>query len=107
MLKKFFDFSRGTGKYNIRSIQTFIDLEKSKSIKESMLSDNYDFTDKKNMIAYYFINDKYIISEGNHRMHAALSIWKETDNYIFVEKLIKNGLKYSIDKEPLNFRFKL
>lgn len=33
ILKKFLDFSRSTGKYNIRSIQTEIDIEKSNSIK--------------------------------------------------------------------------
>ncbi|MFW6225613.1 MAG: hypothetical protein ACOC3V_01475 [bacterium] len=72
-----------------------------------MLNGDYDFTDKNNIVAYYYINDKYVTSEGNHRMHASLLIWKDTSDYTFVEKLIKNGLKYQINKEPVNFRFKL
>jgi hypothetical protein len=104
---KFFDFKNNTGIYKIRSIQTSIDTNKSNLINLSMLNGNYDFKDKNNIIAYYFINNKYIVTEGNHQMFAALTIWKETGEYSFVENLLKYGIKYNINLEPTNFAFKL
>ena len=45
-------------------------------------------------------NDIYI-TEGHHRMMAALKYWLYTNDYSPVEKLVENGIFN--DKKPLNY----
>ena len=94
-----------TGKYNIRMTQNFIDRQKVNSIKKSMMSNEYNFDIDSNKIAYEMTNGIYYITEGHHRMQAALEIWKENGNYECVRNLIKNGLKWIIKKKPNSYRF--
>ena len=94
-----------TGKYKIRMTQNFIDKEKVLSIINDMIQDKYDFNDYSNKIGIEFNNHVYYVTEGHHRMQAALEIWKEFKNYQFVEQLIKNALIYPIKYSPQNYRF--
>jgi len=95
-----------TGKYNIRMTQNFIDRQKVNSIKKSMMSNEYNFDIDSNKIAYEMTNGIYYITEGHHRMQAALEIWKENKDYSNVDKLIGNAYRYTIKSEPISFRFK-
>lgn len=95
-----------TGKYNIKMTQNFLDRDKVNSIKKDMLLNKYDFNLDGNKIGIEAYNDTYYISEGHHRMQAALEIWKEKGDYINVENLIKNGYIYHIKHEPISFRFR-
>jgi hypothetical protein len=103
----FLNYFNNTGKYNIRMTQFGVDRNKSQKIKESMKSGNYDFEIDSNRIGFEIFNNVFYITEGHHRMQAALEIWKETKDYSFVERLIENGLKWSINKLPKSYRFKI
>lgn len=101
MITKYLNFKSNTGKFNIKSTQDFIDRNKVNSIKESMLRGEYKFDVPNNIIACYTKDNIYYITEGHHRMSAALSIWKETGNW-----LISNSIKYEINKIPHSYNFK-
>lgn len=98
---------KGTGSLNIRMTQNYIDKSKVNSIKKSMFDNKYDFDDPSNKIAYEIYDDVYYITEGHHRMQAALEVWVETNDYSCVENLIYNAIGYKINKKPISFRFKL
>ncbi len=105
---KFLDFFNNTGKLSIRMTQSNVEKEKVNRIKSDMISQKYDFTKDSNKIGYEFIDNTYYITEGHHRMQAALEIWKETGNYEYVESLINNGSRYDVTKKPYNsFKFKI
>jgi len=103
---KYLNFFRSTGKYDLRMTQNFIDTNKVKSIKKSLYENTYDYNKDSNIIAYEFLNNIYYITEGHHRIQASLELWKETKDYSYTENLIKKGLKYSVNKAPINFNFK-
>lgn len=105
---KFLNFFNSTGIYTIRMTQNFLDKSKVEAIKKQMTSNKFNFMDDKNKIAYDFINNVYYITEGYHRMQAALEIWKESENYEYIKKLISNGIKYEVNKPPYkSWRFKI
>ena len=95
-----------TGKYNIRMTQTFLDRKKVDSIKKDMLLHKYNFELDSNKIGCEVNNGVYYVTEGHHRMQAALEIWKENKDYSNVEGLLGNGYLYHIKHEPISFRFK-
>jgi filamentous hemagglutinin len=103
----FLNYFNNTGKYNIRMTQFGVDRNKSQKIKESMKSGNYDFEKDSNRIGFETFNNVFYITEGHHRMQAALELWKETKYYSFVDKLIQNGLRCDINKLPKSYRFKI
>lgn len=103
----FLNYFNNTGKYNIRMTQFGVDRNKSQKIKESMRSGNYDFEKDSNRIGFEAFNNVFYITEGHHRMQAALELWKETKDYSFVDKLIQNGLRWDINKLPKSYRFKI
>lgn len=106
MITKYLKFKLDTGKFNIKSTQSLIDDLKVKSIKETMINGLYDFEDPNNIIACYVKDNIYYITEGHHRMQAALNIWRETGNYSFVDELIINSIKYETNKIPPSYNFK-
>jgi len=85
--------------------QSSLNKDKVKEIKNKMISGDFDFTKDENKIGYEFLENVYYITEGHHRMQAALEIWKENGNYECVRNLIKNGLKWIIKKKPNSYRF--
>lgn len=107
LIKKFEFFNKyNTGLYDIRMTQYFIDESKVDSIKKSMINGDYNFDENNNIIGVEIFNNVYYITEGHHRMNAALKIWSEYNDYSFVEKLISNSKKYIIKKKPLSYKFK-
>lgn len=96
-----------TGKYELKMTQSGIDRIKVDQLKNSMKSNSFDFTINSNRIGFEVFNNTFYITEGHHRMHAALEIWKETNDYSFVEGLILNGLRYTISKCPISYRFNI
>ena len=72
-------------------------------IKRSMLENKYDFSLLNNRIGGYFDRQgTYHISEGHHRMTAALEIYRETGENKFVYELIKNVRWTNISMPPTN-----
>lgn len=104
---KFLKLFTDTGNYKLKMTQSSVDKSKVEQMKKSMKSNSFDFTIDNNKIGYEVFNDTYYVTEGHHRMQAALEIWKETSDYSFVENLIKNGLRYDISKKPQSFRFSI
>lgn len=104
---EFLRFFNNTGYFSIRMTQSFIDNVKVLDIKSKMTSKIFDFKKDDNKIGYEFLENVYYITEGHHRMQAALELWKETGNYEYVRNLIKNGLKWDIKKKPNSYRFKI
>lgn len=102
---KFLNFFNNTGDFLIRMTQSSLNKDKVKEIKNKMISGDFDFTKDENKIGYEFLENVYYITEGHHRMQAALEIWKENGNYECVRNLIKNGLKWIIKKKPNSYRF--
>ena len=103
----FLNYFNNTGKYNIRMTQFGVDRNKSQKIKESMKSGNYVFEKDSNRVGFEIFNNVFYITEGHHRIQAALELWKETKDYSFVDKLIQNGLRWDINKLPKSYRLKI
>lgn len=94
-LKEFLKYD--TGKYKIWSTQNYIDNSKLNDIENLISKNKFDFNNK---IAGYLFNGEYYISEGHHRIVAALNYWKNTGDYTAVETMIENGIWYDCKKEP-------
>jgi DNA-directed RNA polymerase beta' subunit len=75
------------------------------SIKHDMINEIYDFKKIDNIIAGY-VDSKgnYYVTEGHHRMVAAMEIYKETGNASYVKKLLSNGKWTEIKKPPIDAR---
>lgn len=105
-IKEFFDFNN-TGYINLRMTQSFIDKNKVNEIKKSMESNTYDYDLDDNRIGIEIYNNVYYVSEGHHRMQAALEMWKSTGDYTPVENLVKKAVCYDIKYKPVNYRFNI
>lgn len=90
-----------TGKYKIYSYQNGFDMNKVKKIYLDMKSDNFDYNSKNAIISGCIDGNNIYITEGNHRMLAALKYYKNSGDYLPVEKLIKNGIFN--DSKPINY----
>ncbi|MWN32952.1 hypothetical protein GQ595_10935, partial [Gilliamella sp. Pra-s54] len=75
------------------------------SMKRDMMNGNYDFKKIDNIIAGY-VDSKgnYYITEGHHRMAAAMEIYKKTGNTFYVKKLLSNGKWTETQKPPIDAR---
>jgi len=102
-VKSFNIFDYNTGLYKIYATQTDFDFNKVDYFYDIIDKGEYRFFSNEGKIAGYFVNNKYYISEGHHRMLAALKYWKKHNDYSVVDKLIKNGLITPKDKVPNNF----
>ncbi|MDC9583376.1 Rhs family protein, partial [Xenorhabdus sp. PR6a] len=64
------------------------------SMKKDMLDGNYDFTLDKNRISVIIDNKGvYHVSDGHHRMTAAMEIHKTTGNDKYIRELLNNAKK--------------
>ena len=61
-------------------------------IQNDMLNGKYRFESTEGRIGGWRDGGQYFISEGHHRMRAAMNIFKETGDPTFVNKLLQNGL---------------
>ncbi|MBN3127176.1 DUF637 domain-containing protein [Pectobacterium brasiliense] len=79
---------------NIKSLQVGLrEPHQIDFIKNDMQNGKYLYSDPKGIIAGFVDNNgRYYISEGNHRMAAALELYKETGDATFVNSLLKNGV---------------
>lgn len=102
-IKSFNVFEYNTGLYKIYATQTYFNFNKVDYFYETMNDGKYKFFSNEGKIAGYIVKNKYYISEGHHRMFAALKYWKKHDDYSIVDKLIKNGIFVEKDKVPNNF----
>jgi hypothetical protein len=98
--KLFYD----TGKYKIFSTQTDYDDEHIEKIYDDIRGNKYRYHSPEGKIAGYFYKDKYYITEGHHRILAALRYWKRWGSYLPVEKMIKLG-NFEERKEPVYHKF--
>lgn len=80
-----------TGDYKIYSTQTDFNQEKIDKIFKDINSNKYDYFSDDGKIAGYFYKGKYYITEGHHRILAALKYWRKYNDYRPVDKMIKNG----------------
>jgi hypothetical protein len=80
---------------NIMGTQTTVDKDKVGLILNDMVNKKYNFESNDGRIAGYIWEDKYIVTEGHHRMAAAMSHGKSS-----VERLIENGIWTKVDKKP-------
>jgi predicted GNAT family acetyltransferase len=99
-----------TGKHKIYSTQTQFDKGKINEIYKDIKDNNYDYFSKKGKIAGYYYKDKYYITEGHHRILAALKYWRKYNDYQPVDKMIKNGIfeeKNPISEKPRKFPIKM
>ncbi len=84
--------------------------EKSQQIdefKKKMLDNTFEFEDMRQVSGlYHERSDTYFISEGHHRLAAALEIAKEQGDWSFFKKLIQKGYWSKTDTVPSN-RYKL
>ena len=87
-----------TGKYKIYSTQTNFDKSKIDKIYNDINNNKYDYFSDQGKIAGYFYKGKYYITEGHHRILAALKYWRKFNDYKPVDKMIKNG-KFE-EKDP-------
>jgi RHS repeat-associated protein len=70
-------------------------------IKQDILSGDYDFEEARGIIGVYVDKaGRITVSEGHHRMRAALEVFDETGDYTPVQKLLNNALKTEVDKTP-------
>ena len=97
-------FKYDTGKYKIFSTQTSYDQEKVDKIYQAISNNKYDFNSPKGIIAGYIHNDKYYITEGHHRILAALKYWRRYNDYKPVDNMIQNGIFTKSDKKPIGNR---
>lgn len=97
-MKKFF---YDTGKYKIYSTQTDYDLSKVSDIYNDINRSKYDYFSNRGKIAGYIHNGKYYITEGHHRVLAAISYWKKYKDYKPLDKLIVNG--NFIERDPIKY----
>ncbi len=82
----------GNGLPSLRSMQTGLRNPASiDALKKSMLDETFEYTQIRGQIAGYYDKGIYIIGDGNHRMVAALELFKETGNSKYVMELLKNG----------------
>nr|WED67558.1 hypothetical protein PJ912_13235 [Pectobacterium colocasium] len=64
-----------------------------------MKKNDFNFSQLENGVSGYVDkNGKYFLQEGNHRMVAAMKLYQETGNSIYIEGLIKNGQWYYTEK---------
>lgn len=102
MISKFRNFiSYNTGKYKIFSYQNGFDLSKVNKIYLDIKNNDYDYFKENGIISGCRDNNIFYITEGNHRMLAALKYYKDSGDYLPVEKLIKNGIFN--DTKPINY----
>ncbi|MCW2482551.1 hypothetical protein J5224_26125, partial [Candidatus Symbiopectobacterium sp. NZEC135] len=89
---------------NIKSLQTGLrNPEQVDFIKNDMLNGRFLYSEPKGIIAGYVDNNgRYYISEGNHRMVAAMEIYKETGDSTFINNLLKNGVWTRTNKVPVD-----
>ncbi|MEO0686178.1 MAG: Rhs family protein, partial [Cyanobacteria bacterium J06649_11] len=75
---------------------------------QAMLNGTFEYGAKRGIIAGWLNNGRYIISEGHHRVAAAMEILKETGNARPILQLLENGAwstaKYSQRTRPLPAR---
>jgi hypothetical protein len=96
-------FGTVVGGYSLKSMQVGLSFpSKVDFFKKAFLSttEPYDFLQKENKIGGYIYQGHYVINEGNHRMSAAIEIYRETGNAIPLESLIRNGNWYSTSTKP-------
>lgn len=91
-----------TGEYKIYSTQTDFDKSKIDTIYNDIYKNKYDYFSDDGKIAGYYYNGKYYITEGHHRILAALKYWRKYKDYRPVDKMIKNG-RFE-DKNPTSER---
>lgn len=96
---RFKDFLYNTGKYKIYSYQNGFNKDKVEKIYKDIENNNFDYTSTNAIISGCKEGNTFYITEGNHRMLAALKYFKVTNDYQPVEKLIQNGIFN--DKKPL------
>lgn len=95
-----------TGKWTIYSTQTEYNNQKVEDIYNDILNNKYDYTSDRGRIAGYHYKGKYYITEGHHRILAALKYWRKYNDYQPVNKLIENGLfqeKNPVSERPRRF----
>lgn len=80
-----------TGKHKIYSTQTEFDKDKIDKIFKDIGGNKYEYFSNKGKIAGYHYKGKYYITEGHHRILAALKYWRKYNDYQPVDKMIKNG----------------
>ena len=79
---KFKDFlSYNTGKYKIYSYQNGFNMSKIEKIYKDIETNNFDYTSNSAIIAGCKEDNTFYITEGNHRMLAALKYFKLTNDY--------------------------
>jgi hypothetical protein len=91
-----------TGKWKIYSTQTDFDKGKIDKIYNDILYNRYDYFSNEGKIAGYYYDGKYYITEGHHRILAALKYWRKYNDYRPVDNLIQNG-KFE-EKNPVSER---
>lgn len=99
-----------TGKYKIYSTQNEFDKSKINKIFQDISGNEYDFFSDKGKIAGYFHKGKYYVTEGHHRILAALKYWRIFNDYQPVDKMIKNGNfveKNPVSENPKKFPIKM
>lgn len=91
---------------NIKSLQVGLrEPHQIDFIKNDMQNGKYLYSDPKGIIAGFVDNNgRYYISEGNHRMAAALELYKETGDATFVNSLLKNGVWTKTNTVPADAR---
>lgn len=72
-------------------------------MKYDMINGKYDFKKRENIIARYVdTKGNYYITEGHHRMAAALEIYKKTGDASYINKLLSNGKWTETQKPPID-----
>ena len=84
----------------IKSTQNFVDEDIINYYLEQMNNGTFD---KSNGVAYFEYNGKRIISDGNHRMNAAIKHYLLTGNYDYINSLIYNGRP--IYRSPMEYGY--
>ena len=72
-------------------------------MKYDMINGKYDFKKPENIIAGYVdAKGNYYITEGHHRMAAAMEIYKKTGDASYINKLLSNGKWTETQKPPID-----
>ncbi|MSP18785.1 MAG: hypothetical protein EXR74_04360 [Bdellovibrionales bacterium] len=92
--------------------QSGLTAEKSSQIddlKKRMREGTFEFNDNRQVSGlYHERSDTYFVSEGHHRLAAALEIAKEDGDWSFFKKLVQKGYWDKTDTVPQNrYRIKM
>jgi filamentous hemagglutinin len=81
----------------------FREPEKISNIKADMQNDRYEFNAPRGQIAgNRDPQGTYYITEGHHRMAAAMEIFEETGDPSNVNRLLENGHWTAVERPPIN-----